>query len=246
LAEIKEEKMKKFLIAICLAACLVLPGFGVAAQVPDTTEPSLAVREEDAAEVQENAAEVQEDAAEVQEDATEVQEDFFVEAKDFIAAHFAGIVTALAALYAVFPKWGGIAAILRVMQSLSCVLQRFGAYVDDAKNENSIYNVLCRQGERIGAFVEELTPVLEELRAGVARLDRGADAEEKLRAVLLALEEGQELMANEFSDLISISTTVPQKHKAQLEEAFLRAKAHLHECVKEATGNDTAQKEASA
>ena len=53
-------------------------------------------------------------------------------------------------------------------------------------------------------------------------------------------------MAKEFSDLISISTTVPQKHKAELEDAFLRAREHLRERVREATDDDAAQKEASA
>ena len=240
--------MKKILIALCLAVCLTLLGASAVSGEALPTEDITQVSEpcEDVTEDIAPDAESTEEPTEAPTEEPPAEQDIFREAMAFISAHFSGIITALAALYAVFPKWGGIAALLRVMQSLSAVIQRFGAYVDDTKNENSIYNVLCRQGERMDAFMGELSPVLTQLHESVTALRDGAVTEEKLRAVLLALEEGQELMAKEFSDLISISTTVPQKHKAELEEAFLRARAHLRESVREATGNDTAQKEASA
>ena len=52
-------------------------------------------------------------------------------------------------------------------------------------------------------------------------------------------------MAKEFSDLISISTTVSQKKKAEMEAAWMEAEAHLRTAVKEALNDETGEKESA-
>lgn len=173
-------------------------------------------------------------------------EGWFYEAKEWLSANFSGIITAIAALYAVFPKWGGIAALLKGVRSVAAVISAFKKYMDDQNNPDSIYNVMKRQGNTLSSFMNDLAPVLASLEAGLAKIEAASQSQDKLRAVLLAVEEAEELMAKEFSDLISISTTISQKHKAELEEAFLKAKEHLRETVKEALDDDGEAKETVA
>lgn len=173
-------------------------------------------------------------------------EGWFAGAKAWLSQNFSGLAVAIAALYAVFPKWGGIAALSKIIKSALVVIAAFKKYMDDQSNPNSIYNVMARQGDAMSKFMNDLAPVLQRLQEGIAKVEAASKSQDKLSAVLLAVEEAEELMAKEFSDLISISTTISQKHKAELEEAFLKARAHLHVTVKEALGDDGEAKEAAA
>lgn len=165
-------------------------------------------------------------------------------AKKWIAENFAGIMTALAALYAVFPKYGGIAALLGVMRSTRATINSVRRYMDDTNNENSIYNTLKKHGDTLSRFLNDIAPVLEKLEEGLTDLEASRASQDKLKAALLAVEAGQALMAKQFSDLISISTTIPQKKKAELEAAWMEADAQLREAVKEAV--DDGEKEETA
>lgn len=177
---------------------------------------------------------------------TETDEGWFYEAKEWCAVNFSGIITVLAAIYALLPKYGGVAAILKVVREVSGGLKAFKQYMDDKNNPNSIYNVMARQGDAISKFMNDIAPVLEKLKVGLEKIDRAATSQDKLRAVLFAVEECNELMAKEFSDLLSCSTTISQKHKAEFEESYLEARQHLKASVKEATDDDGQKEETVA
>jgi hypothetical protein len=83
--------------------------------------------------------------------------------------------------------------------------------------------------------MNNVAPILEQVEESLVRIESASTAQERQNAVMLAVEEAVELMANEFSDLISISTTISAKKKAEMEDAFMKAKAHLNATVKEAT-----------
>ncbi len=187
--------------------------------------------------------------APVEETATEgeeTDEGWFYEAKEWCAVNFSGIITVLAAIYALLPKYGGVAAILKVVRDVSGGLKALKQYMDDKNNPDSIYNVMARQGDAISKFMNDIAPVLEKLEVGLEKIGHAAISQDKLRAVLLAVEEGEELMAKEFSDLLSCSTTISQKHKAEFEEAYLEARQHLKVSVKEALDDDGQKEEAVA
>ncbi len=185
-------------------------------------------------------------AAENAVEGAETDEGWFYEAKEWLAANFSGVTIVLAAIYALLPKYGGVAAILKVVRSVSAGLTALKEYMDDKKNPNSIYNVLSRQGDVLKKFMNDLAPVLERLDLGIAKIDQAATSQDKLRAVLLAVEEGEELMAKEFSDLLSCSTTISQKHKAAFEESYLAARNHLKVAVKEALDDDGQKEKADS
>ena len=122
--------------------------------------------------------------------------------------------------------------------------------MDDANNENSLYNVLKRQGNSISQFMNDVAPALEALRQDkevtvklTATLEGALARVGKMGGALGAVEEALELMASEFSDLISISTTVSAKQKAQMEADWMARIEHLRNTVKEAAYVEQGEKE---
>lgn len=168
------------------------------------------------------------------------------EAKMWIGEHFAGIVTALAALYAVLPKYGGIAAVVGVVRSARNAIAAFGTYIDDKKNPNSIYNVLDRMGGLLGKFMGDASAIFERLEAQLVAMNEGKVDAKKLCEVMMAVEESTELMGKEFAKLLSISTTVPLGIKSEMEKEFMAAQEHLHCRVKGALGDDGQKEETVA
>lgn len=171
-------------------------------------------------------------------------ENWFVEVKAWIAENFSGLVVALAALYAIFPKWGGLWVVVRALKKVASLFTALKVYIDDEQNKNSIYNVLKRQGDTMTKFMNDMAPALNTLRrdkesteALKKELMEAKRMIELQKSVFLAVEEAVELMAAEFNDLISISTTVSQKKKTELEQKWLDAEEHLRKSVKEATGH---------
>ncbi len=168
------------------------------------------------------------------------------EAKAWISEHFAGIVTALAAIYAVLPKYGGIAAVVGVVRSARAAIAAFGTYIDDKKNPNSIYNVLDRMGGLLGKFMGDTSSILERLEVQLTAMNEGKADAAKLCDVMMAVEESTELMGKEFAKLLSISTTVPIGIKNEMEKEFMAAQEHLHNSVKGALGDDGQKEETVA
>lgn len=182
--------------------------------------------------------------------ADSAEQSWFAEVKTWVAENFSGLAVALAALYTVFPKWGGLWVAVGALKKVAALFAALKAYIDDVNNENSIYNVLKRQGNSLKAFMNDMAPLLEKLeldkQATVkleSTLEKALLRVEKMGGALGAVEEALELMASEFSDLISISTTVSQKRKAEMEADWMDKIEHLRNTVKEAAYVEQGEKE---
>lgn len=176
-------------------------------------------------------------------------ESWFAEAKEWISEHFSGLLVSLVALWTACPKIGGIALIRKRVKGLTALVAAVKFVVADEKNEKSVLNTMKSMCMRFDEFTGKLAPVLENLQTRLSVIDdlaadlkAGKLTEEKLKNVLIAVEEGQELMAKEFNDLISTSTTISAKTKADMEAAFMAAREHLHATVKEAVNEQEGEK----
>lgn len=183
---------------------------------------------------------------------SETDDSWASQAMDWVVEHYAGLIVSLAAIWAVIPKVGGIAMLVSVLAKVAALFTVLKKYIDDDGNENSIYNVMKRQGQIIAAFMNDMAPILQELHEGKRSTDElkaellaASNVIAKQKGIFLAVEEAVELMAAEFNDLISISTTISAKKKAELEQKWMDAEAHLRNAVKEATNEQTSE-EASA
>jgi len=154
----------------------------------------------------------------------------------YVTEHASGIVVALSALWAVFPKVGGLAVLIDVFKKIK-------SYFDDEHNKQSIYNVIAGNADAMSRFMNDVYPMVEEIARGektvsacVAELQSSAQEQKKLRAALLACRDATSLMAKEFCDLISISTTVSEKKKAELEGEWMNANKRIEAAVAEIVG----------
>ncbi|MBE6689844.1 MAG: hypothetical protein E7590_01000 [Ruminococcaceae bacterium] len=221
--------MKKYLIAFAVALLLLaLPITALAAEAVEGPEipPELATDTEGVVAAGDGA-----------ENATE-DENWFETAKEFVMENASGIIVSLFSLYMAFPKVGGIAALIAILRDVRLMMSALKKGIDDKSNPDSIGNKLSLQGDAWVRFMNDLAPKLDALEEGLAELKASRISAERQRAALLAVEEGVELMAKEFNDLISISTGISAKQKANMEEEFMVAKAHLHLAVKEALEGD--------
>lgn len=219
-----------FLMAVVLCFTIAVSASEIEAQEPfgSSVEVSATATEENATEAENGGNTWAQDA------------------KEWVGEHFAGIVTAIAALYALLPKYGGIAAVVGVLRSARAAIVSFGSYIDDKKNPNSIFNVLDRMGSMLGEFMNGTASVLERLESKLAEMDDGKIDAAKLCALMMAVEESTELMGKEFAKLLSISTTVPISIKNEMEKEFMLAQEHLHNSVKGALNNDGQKEETVA
>ena len=166
-------------------------------------------------------------------------------AKAWVLENLSGIVLSVFGIYLAIPKVGGIAMVKSLLLTLATLVGAVKKYIDDEKNPNSLVNKLDKLGgllveymnkqEQDGAVSQELMSEVRSALAGVCEKQR---SDEQMRSVLLAVEEGLELMATEFSDLISISTTITQKKKAEYESEWMKRISHLRETVKGALEHD--------
>ena len=228
--------MKKYLIVLLVAVLI--------AMVPLATY--AAVENEPVASEGEVGGVVDAPPNETPVEGTETDEGLFYEAKEWVMINFSGIITVIVGIYAMFPKYGGIAALIRVVRNVSIALAALKKYIDDKNNPDSIYNVLDRMGGNLSEFLSDTAPVLDRLEQSIEKIEDASLSQDKLCAALLAVEAGEELMAKEFSDLLSCSTTISQKHKAEFEEAYLAARAKLKAAVKEAIGDDKQSEKADS
>ena len=173
-------------------------------------------------------------------------ENWFETAKAWVVENASGIIVSLFSLYLACPKVGGIAALIKIGRDVKQVLTALKKYIDDKNNPDSLGNKISLQGDTWVKFMNDLKPKLDALELGLAKLEKARVNGEQLRTALLAVEESVELMAKEFNDLISISTTISAKQKANMEAEFMSAKNHLHATVKEALTNDAQDKKTIA
>ena len=179
----------------------------------------------------------------------EISESWFGQFKTWVSKNFSGLAVALVAIWSVIPKVGGVPMILKALRKIVVLFAALKAYIDDANNENSLYNVLKRQGDKLSQFMNDMAPLMEKLeldKQATIKLTKDLELAlvriGKMGGVLGAVEESLELMASEFSDLISISTTISHKKKAEMESAWLAKIEHLRNTVKEATNDGQGEK----
>ena len=178
-----------------------------------------------------------------------ISESWFGQFKTWVGENFSGLAVALAAIWAVLPKVGGVPMVLKLLRKIVVMFAALKAYMDDANNENSLYNVMKRQGDKLSQFMNDMAPLMEKLELDKQAtvklsddLEKALGRIDKMGGVLGAVEESLELMASEFSDLISISTTISHKKKAEMEAAWLAKIEHLRNTVKEATNDGQGEK----
>lgn len=179
----------------------------------------------------------------------EISESWFGQFKTWVGENLSGLAVALAAIWAVIPKVGGVSMVTKSLRKIVALFVALKTYIDDANNENSLYNVMKRQGDKLSQFMNDMAPLMEKLELDKqATVKLSADLElalariGKMGGVLGAVEESLELMASEFSDLISISTTISHKKKAEMEAAWIAKIEHLRNTVKEATNDGQGEK----
>ena len=179
----------------------------------------------------------------------EISESWFGQFKTWVGENFSGLAVALAAIWAVIPKVGGVSMVTKSLRKIVALFVALKTYIDDANNENSLYNVMKRQGDKLSQFMNDMAPLMEKLeldKQATVKLTEDLELAlariGKMGGVLGAVEESLELMASEFSDLISISTTISHKKKAEMEAAWLAKIEHLRNTVKEATNDGQSEK----
>ena len=214
--------MKKTLFALIFSifvlSALVVPAF--AEEIPQT---EITVAEETAEQTAEDTP------------AKSVAQ----QAADWLGANFDKIIVALASLYAVFPKVGAIPLLMNA-------INKFKQYIDDKSNPNSIYNVLSANATTISKFMTDFAPIIEEMKNGnasVAETLKKVQAEkEQANAALLACQQSMRLMAKELNDLISCSTTISAKTKAQIETEWRQEETKIAAML----GGDTIESDAKS
>lgn len=150
------KKLILILTAVLLAFGLLLPAAAEAETLDET------------AEIVETPADGAENEAPV--------ERFFT----LFLAHFSDIAVAAAALWLAFPKWGGVAVLIRLLRHIR-------TYFDDAGNSGSVYNVLAANADAMARFMNDAAPLLADLREG----------REALLQAQAALAESEELTAGQ-------------------------------------------------
>lgn len=179
----------------------------------------------------------------------EISESWFGQFKTWVGENFSGLAVALVAIWSVIPKVGGVSMVTKSLRKIVALFVALKTYIDDANNENSLYNVMKRQGDKLSQFMNDMAPLMEKLeldKQATVKLTEDLELAlariGKMGGVLGAVEESLELMASEFSDLISISTTISHKKKAEMEAAWIAKIEHLRNAVKEATNDGQGEK----
>ncbi len=179
------------LTAVLLALCLALP-ISAAQDAEQAKEQAVAVEDQSNDTAQD--AERQEES-----EAARNAEWFF----NLFLSHFSDIAVAAAAVWLAFPKWGGVAVLVRLLRHIR-------TYFDDAGNSRSVYNVLAANADAMARFMNDAAPLLADLREGRAALEQAKtalDAGERLTAeqtkTLTAARRSLSLLAAELCRVVS-------------------------------------------
>ncbi len=118
-------------------------------------------------------------------------------------AHFSDVAVAAAAVWLAFPKWGGVAVLVRLLRHIR-------TYFDDTGNSRSVYNVLSANADAMARFMNDAAPLLADLREGRAALEQAQAAlaaGERLTAeqteMLTAARRSLSLLAAELCRVVS-------------------------------------------
>lgn len=146
------------------------------------------------------------------------------QALDWISENVEKVVLIFASIYAVFPKVG-------LLPILISALKKLKNYFDDRNNPNSVYNILSANATTISRFMTDFAPLIEDMKSGNANvfetLEKVKEERERANAVISACQSSIRLMAKELNDLISASTTLSAKTKAQIEQEWMEKDAEI-------------------
>ena len=158
------------------------------------------------------AAEIVETTTDGVENETPVER-FFI----LFLAHFSDIAVAAAALWLAFPKWGGVAVLIRLLRHIR-------TYFDDAGNSGSVYNVLAANADAISRFMNDAAPLLADLREGREALLQAQAAlaeSEQLTAeqteLLAAARRSLSLLAAELCRVVSALPDTDEQTRVRFE-----------------------------
>ena len=169
---------------------------------------------EETAETVEEA--VEEATTETVESAPKTETTWTEQAAQYLSEMWPDILTALALVYAAFPKWGGIALLYKAFKKIQ-------SYFDDKNNAKSVYNVLSANSDMISRFLNDIYPVLAELKdQGITLKDlvdkvRGdAELQAKLIGFIKAANETAKVNAKTVQYLLEVSPNVNEKRRAEI------------------------------
>lgn len=230
-------KKKVFTIVtfVCLIALLVHP-ICVSAEEDTSHAEEIYTVEVEHQDVSDTVSECTEVTEETE------SESFWQSAFDYFKENYSGISVALFALYAAFPKYGGIAGILHVLKGVK-------NYFDDKNNDKSIYNVISGSADSITKFMNEVYPVMlaiaqskETEKEFISNLQTFSEQFANNQNVLKMLCERDAFLTQTFNELISISPYISAKRKAELEQKFADGEKVMRSVLAEATKNDGKEK----
>lgn len=130
--------------------------------------------------------------------------------------NFSGIIVSLASIYAVLPKWGGLAILIRI-------LKRVQAYFDDKNNAKSIYNMFSSQADMVSKFLNDVYPMIESVKDGditskelISQLKDSKQMQNMIFGMIKAFYESNRLMAEQISFIIESSPNINEKRRAEM------------------------------
>ena len=206
---------KKGFVCLCFAALLaLLLAFPTAAQEgPAAQENGVAEEYETAADGAQNSASPAATLA------------------DFILSHFADIAVTTAAVWLAFPKWGGVAVLVRLLRHIR-------TYFDDAGNSRSVYNLLAGNADAISRFMNDAAPLLADLREGRAALEQAglllrqnAELTEEQKALLQTAAGQLSALTEELWRLVAALPDTDEETRARF-AALLTAGEEPHETTR--------------
>ena len=175
-----------------------------------------------------------------QEDTSEMSESeeksIAEQAGEWIAKYSEKIVVIIAAVYAVFPKFGLLPILINAISKINSHFNK--------NDPESFQNILIANANTISAFMNDISPIIEDIKAGNKNAKEVFDAvlaeKEKANAAISACQQSIILMAKQLNDLISCSTTISAKTKAQFENEWLEEIKKVNAlCEPEKTENDS-------
>lgn len=158
------------------------------------------------------------------------------QAGEWISEYAEKIVIILAAIYAVFPKFGLLPILINAISKINSHFNK--------NDPESFQNVLISNANTISAFMNDISPIIEDIKSGNKNAQEVLESvlaeKEKANAAISACQQSIILMAKQLNDLISCSTTISPKTKAQFENEWLEEIKKVNAlCEPEKTENDS-------
>lgn len=163
----------------------------------------------------------------------EEEEPWTHQAVDYIKEHLASIITALVSIYAVFPKWGGIAKLIAAFTAVK-------TYFDDKKNKNSVANILSGNADAISKFMNDVYPMIKEITDGkttiselIKELRENKEKQEKTEEALDACKNAMNMMCQEIFAVMKCTEGSSNAERSNIMLSWATETAKLNDKVKQ-------------